>query len=463
MTGFGKITDHLHQFFIPSKYKSEEEVYRKVKIFINTTLLTSIFALFFLGNAILFQMPMATIAMIVCCILFFSFAWMLRFGIPFRICSNCYIALGIIATTWDAYWAGGLSSIHMPWFVFPAIGAILIGTVNEGRIWLFVSVAIVLVFGISAFSGYKFPNELGDKFHDAMALSALAGLIVILFLVVLVVEKAYQNSLKRLEEAMESNRKTQAQLIHQERLALLGQMIAGIAHEIQNPLNFVNNFSSVSKELLEDFKEAKTKEEQEQIILLLDENLSRIEQHGKRVDGIVKEMLVHSRIHPGEKQVTNINRLCEEALSLAYQNLKATMPDFDGTIERKFSTLETNAKVIPQEISRAVLNLLENAIYSVNQKKRMKISQQEEYHPAISLTTQVIGDSIVISVKDNGNGIPAHVAENIFKPFFTTKPPREGTGLGLSISYDIIKSHGGEIKAESVENENALFTIVLPR
>jgi signal transduction histidine kinase len=462
LTGIGKATDNLHAFFIPAKYRQDDEVYRKCKIFINTTLLTSLFALFFLGNAILFEMPKATAAMITCVLLFFSFAWMLKYGVPFRVCTNSYIALGMFATAWDAYWAGGLNSIHTPWFVFPAIGAILIGTVKEGRTWLIISVAFILAFGLGALLGYQFPNELADKYHDAMQLSGLAGLIVILFLVVLVVEKAYQNSLKKLEAAMDSLRRSQEQLIHQERLALLGQMIAGIAHEIQNPLNFVNNFSSVSRDLLGELKDAKTEEERENALQLLSENLGRIELHGKRVDTIVKEMLMHSRTSPGEKQLSDINKICEEAMTYAYQNMKSTNPNFAGEVVKEYAPAALNAKVIPQEISRVVLNLLDNAFYSVNQKHKQGAGKNGEYTPAVSLLTKMNGHHITIIVKDNGAGISQQNLDSIFQPFFTTKPAREGTGLGLSISYDIVKAHGGEIVAKSKENEFAEFTVTLP-
>jgi|GEM_PF-1301775 len=458
LAGLKKFADNAHLFFIPVSYRSDDVVFRKCKIFINTTLLTSVFALFFLGNAILFEMPMATRSMIVCAVLFFSFAWMLKLGVPFKVCTNLYIALGVSATAWDAYWAGGLHSIHTPWFVFPAIGAILIGSVRQGVFWMIVSALVVLAFGAATFAGYRFPpNELGPDYIDAMGLSALLGLIVILFLVVHVVESAYQAGLKKLEAALHSLRKSQQQLVHQEKLASLGKMSAGIAHEIQNPLNFVNNFASVSKELLDELKEAQSEEDREQIVKLLTENLSRIEQHGRRAESIVKDMLMHSSRTPGEKQLSDITRICDEALSLACQSAKAGIPDFEFSIDKKYSPAQV--LVIPQEISRVVLNLLNNSIYSVNQKSKFIGAA---YRPSISVSTQVSGSAVLITVRDNGMGISPEHMNDIFQPFFTTKPTREGTGLGLSISYDIVKAHGGEIKAESSEKENATFTVSLP-
>ncbi|HET6991583.1 MAG TPA: HAMP domain-containing sensor histidine kinase, partial [Bacteroidia bacterium] len=437
-------------------------VLRKCKVFINTTLITTVFAIFFLGNAIMFRMPMATLSMIVCIILFFSFAWLLKLGAPVKVCTNAYIALGMGATAWDAYWAGGLDSIHTPWFVFPAIGTLLIGSIRESRFWLVISLIVIGCFGTAAIRGYKFPNELGPEYHNWMAVSAYAGLIVILFVVVLVVENAYQKSLKKREAALESLRKSQVQLIHQEKMASLGQLIAGIAHEIQNPLNFVNNFSFVSKDMLEDLKEAKTEEERAELIALISENLSRIEQHGKRADSIVKRMLMHSRTQPGDKQVTDVNRLCEEALALAYQNAKVSIPDFKSAIEKKYTGSPSSVNVVPQEISRVLLNLLDNAFYSVNLKRTQKETTGKEYNPSISIRTISENNTIRIVIKDNGIGIPSLIIDQIFQPFFTTKPAKEGTGLGLSICYDIIKAHGGDIKAESTENESAEFTIVLP-
>jgi signal transduction histidine kinase len=457
-----RFINHVHLFFIPEKYRMDEEVFRKSKVFINTTLITTIFAIFFLGNAILFEMPMATVSMICCIVLFFSFAWLLKAGVPYRICTNAYIALGVGATAWDAYWAGGLDSIHTPWFVFPAIGTLLIGSIRESRIWLVISLLIIFIFGIAAMNNYKFPNELGPKYHNLMAISGLAGLVVILFVVVLVVENAYQKSMKKREATLESLRKSQVQLIHQEKMASLGQLIAGIAHEIQNPLNFVNNFSIVSKDMLNDLVEAKTEEERAGLIKILEENLTRIEQHGKRADSIVKRMLMHSRTQPGDKQATDINRLCEEALSLAYQNAKVSIPEFKSMIEKNYLENIPAVDAVPQEISRVILNLLDNAIYSVNLKRTQKTSTGETYNPSISLTTFTADNMVTLIIKDNGVGISSLIAEQVFQPFFTTKPAKEGTGLGLSISYDIVRAHGGDIKAESKENENAVFTITLP-
>lgn len=461
-TALNKFGHRVHTFFIPEGYRIDEETFRKSRVFINTTLITALFAVFFLGNAVMFEMPMATIAMIVCSMLFFSFAWMLRAGVPFGVCTNAYIGLGVIATTWDTYWAGGLDSIHTPWFVFPAIGTLLISTVRESRIWLVVSLCILFAFGFGTISGYQFPNELGPKYHSWMQLSAYAGLIVILFIVVLVVENAYQRSLKRLEETLASLRKSQEQLIYQEKMASLGQLIAGIAHEIQNPLNFVNNFSTVSKDLLNDLHEAKTDREREELMRAVVENLGRIEQHGKRADNIVKRMLLHSRAQAGEKQQTDINRLCDESITLAFQNARVNNPDFKCMIRKNYSAAAVTAEVAPQEISRVLLNLLDNAFYSVNLKRAQKEEANEAYEPSVTVTTSAVTGFVSFSIHDNGEGATADVLENIFQPFFTTKPAREGTGLGLSICYDIVKAHGGEIRAESREHEGTTMIVTLP-
>jgi two-component system NtrC family sensor kinase len=460
--GIKKVINNAHLFFIPASYREDDVVLRKCKVFINTTLITALFALFFLGNAILFHMPMAVIAMIICILLFFSLAWMLKFGVPYRACTNLYIGTGVVATTWDAYFAGGLNSVHTPWFVFPAIGAILVGTITQGRVWLIISVSIVLAFGIASMNGYQFPQELGPDYHDLMATSAFCGLIIILFIVVLVVENAYQDSMKKLESALDSLKKSQAQVIQQEKLASLGQMIAGIAHEIQNPLNFVNNFSSVSKELLEELKEAKTEEQKKQIFSTLEENLSRIEQHGKRADNIVKDMLLHSRVQASEKQLADINQLCVGAAHLVLENAKTNAPDLKIAFDQNYSPANSQIKVVPQEISRVILNLLDNAFYSVKQKQLSMSAENKSYSAAVSLTTEVSARAISITIKDNGTGISAQIIDKIFQPFFTTKPTKEGTGLGLSISYDIVKAHGGDIKVGSKEMEEAVFMVTLP-
>ena len=268
---------------------------------------------------------------------------------------------------------------------------------------------------------------------------------------------------KSAEEALSELQLTQTQLIQSEKMASLGELTAGIAHEIQNPLNFVNNFSEVSKELLDEMLEEIENGDMEEVRAIMNDviqNLEKINHHGKRADGIVKGMLQHSRSSTGTKEAVNINTLADEYLRLAYHGLRAKDKSFNATLVTDFDDTIANIKIIPQDIGRVVLNLLTNAFYVVNEKKQ---SNKNGYEPTVTLTTKKNGNLVTISVKDNGNGIPKHVLEKIFQPFFTTKPTGQGTGLGLSMSYDIItKGHGGELKVNTVPNKGTEFIIVLP-
>ncbi|WP_417856390.1 ATP-binding protein [Xanthomarina gelatinilytica] len=279
---------------------------------------------------------------------------------------------------------------------------------------------------------------------------------------------------QRLEKTLSDLQTTQTQLIQSEKMASLGELTAGIAHEIQNPLNFVNNFSEVSQELLDEIQEELENgnlKEVKEIMKDVIQNLEKINHHGKRADGIVKGMLQHSRSSTGTKEPTNINVLADEYLRLAYHGLRAKDKSFNATLETRFDEGLGNINIIPQDIGRVVLNLLTNAFYAVNEKSSLNkdlsgsknLKGLENYQPTVSLTTKKQGNWVTVSVKDNGNGIPQKVLVKIFQPFFTTKPTGQGTGLGLSMSYDIVtKGHGGELIVETEQGKGTEFTIKLP-
>ncbi len=259
---------------------------------------------------------------------------------------------------------------------------------------------------------------------------------------------------------------THAQLIQSEKMASLGELTAGIAHEIQNPLNFVNNFSEVSIELIEELQDEKLKSENERDETIESElleditvNLKKINHHGKRADAIVKGMLQHSRSSNGQKEPTDINTLADEYLRLAYHGLRAKHKDFNADLQTNFDTTLPKVAVISQDVGRVLLNLFTNAFYATRQKQ----IAEKEYKPCISVSTSQIDHAVEIVVRDNGTGIPDAIKDKILQPFFTTKPTGEGTGLGLSLSYDIIiKEHGGTINIDSKEGEYSKFIIRLP-
>jgi len=268
---------------------------------------------------------------------------------------------------------------------------------------------------------------------------------------------------RKIENTLSELRLTQAQLIHSEKMASLGELTAGIAHEIQNPLNFVNNFSEVNKELIEELKSQKSKlksEEQDEILTDIDQNLEKISFHGKRADAIVKGMLQHSRSSTGQLEPTDINALCDEYLRLAYHGLRANDKSFNAKLETDFDNRIGNINIVPQDIGRVILNLINNAFYAVSAKALA--SADSGYQPTVSVSTKKNNGKVEIKVIDNGGGIPQDIVDKIFQPFFTTKPTGQGTGLGLSLAYDIVKAHGGEIKVDTKEKEGSEFILLLP-
>lgn len=274
--------------------------------------------------------------------------------------------------------------------------------------------------------------------------------------------KVVEETNDALQKSLADFRAAQAQLIQSEKMASLGELTAGIAHEIQNPLNFVNNFSEVSTELVDEMNEEITKgniEDAKEIANDLRQNLEKINHHGKRAGEIVKGMLQHSRKSEGKKEPTDINALCDEYLRLAYHGLRAKDKTFNTEFKTEFEHSLPKINVIPQDIGRVILNLINNAFYAANEKKKQ---QPDGYEPTVSVITRKEGNKIEIKVMDNGIGIPDNIKGKIFQPFFTTKPTGQGTGLGLSLSYDIVKAHGGEIKVETTNAEGSTFKIQLP-
>ena len=276
------------------------------------------------------------------------------------------------------------------------------------------------------------------------------------------------DSFEKLNHTLNSLKKTQTQLVQAEKMASLGELTAGIAHEIQNPLNFVNNFSEVSVELANELKEElkqsllseKEKNEIEKLVQDLIQNQEKINFHGKRADAIVKGMLMHSRTSSGQKENTDINALADEYLRLSYHGLRAKDKTFNAAFKTDFDTYLPKVNVVSQDIGRVILNLFNNSFYSVTEKRKL---HKDGYEPVVSVSTKSLGDKIEIRVRDNGLGIPQKIIDKIFQPFFTTKPGGQGTGLGLSISYDIItKGHGGQMMIDTKEGEFAEFIIQLP-
>ncbi len=317
-------------------------------------------------------------------------------------------------------------------------------------------------------NGYE-KEKLISTNKNKIFILILFGVITIFLLVTLLVwrnNRLQQKANQKLERAYGELKSTQAQLIQSVKMASLGELTAGIAHEIQNPLNFVNNFSEVSLEMIQEVKSEKLKMNSErdealeyELLNDIAANLEKINHHGKRADAIIKGMMQHSRSSSGVKEPTDINALADEYLRLAYHGLRAKDKSFNATMVTEYDASIGAINIIPQDIGRVILNLITNAFYVVDEKKKQI---GEGYEPTVTVSTIKNEDTVEIRVKDNGSGIPAKILDKIFQPFFTTKPTGQGTGLGLSLSYDIVKAHGGELKVETKKGEGSEFIIQLP-
>ena len=324
---------------------------------------------------------------------------------------------------------------------------------------------------------YEIETAKTDYKNQIRQYALLAGVGVFLLIAFILYrnnnkQKKANNLLYQQKEEIQTTlsqlKSTQTQLIQSEKMASLGELTAGIAHEIQNPLNFVNNFSEVNKELLAEMNEEIERGNYDEVKAIakdVSDNQEKINHHGKRADAIVKGMLQHSRRSSGVKEPTDINALANEYLRLAYHGLRAKDKSFNATMKTDFDDRIGNIHIIPQDIGMVILNLLTNAFYAVTEKKKQLGAG---FEPTVTITTKKLvplsgrPQGVEVRVTDNGNGIPQKVLDKIFQPFFTTKPTGEGTGLGLSLSYDIVKAHGGELKVETKEGEGTVFVILLP-
>ncbi len=329
-----------------------------------------------------------------------------------------------------------------------------------------------------AFSKKTLEFEKASQRQRWIIFSAFAGLFTFLVILFIIarnkrkLNKAYhtlqeksveiENKNETLEQTLNQLQSAQLQLIQAEKMASLGELTAGIAHEIQNPLNFIINFSELNSEMVDEIRTELENGNEKEINYLLGyikDNEQKIGQHGKRADAIVKGMLAHSRSQPGEKRITDINRLAKEYLRLTYQGLKTKFNDFESEYHFEPAVDLPSIEILPQEMGRAFFNLMQNAFYAVYERKN---AGDPNYKPFVDVMVKLEDDHIKVVVRDNGIGIPESIRNKIFQPFFTTKPTGQGTGLGLSLSYDIVKAHGGEIKLHSEEHKGSEFIIILP-
>jgi len=473
-------------FFIPAQPDKSAEYQRRVRLVAYAIVVTMVFALFYVTTSWVAGYFTGLYIMLGSWIGYLILLFLLKQGLDVFKVANIFGLIGIISIYGSIYFSGGFESPVLPWLASTPIVLLLIAGKKSGYFWAFVAVLIVLNFGLMDYLGFQFPKQYYESKEDYFTLSCQTGLVLIIFFISIVFEnlrvKAFNEVTQQknaLETTLSELKATQKQLIQSEKMASLGELTAGIAHEIQNPLNFVNNFSEVNTELIDEMQlelDQGNLIEAKAISNDIKENEQKITHHGKRADAIVKGMLQHSRISNGQKESTDINALAGEYLRLAYHGLRAKDKLFNATLITEFDDSIGNINIIPQDIGRVILNLITNAFYAVNEKNASTLRQAQsnpssatpKYEPTVTVSTisskSPSGDlGVKISVKDNGPGIPAKVLDKIFQPFFTTKPTGEGTGLGLSMSYEIVtKVHGGELKVETKEGDGSEFTIILP-
>ncbi len=385
--------------------------------------------------------------------------------------ANLYVLIGTIGVAIVVYFSGGLESPTLPWFAVLPIGALLLGGTQSGWLWTIVAVSLTVTTGLLEMAGHPFPVSVDEDFWHIFSIGDQAGLVLIIFVIALIFQREKQRAFAQLSAAneelaatLDDLRQTQRRLIHTEKMASLGQITAGIAHEIKNPLNFVNNFAALSVDLVDEMREVlRQKEMPEAFCDVLEDlqlNAAKIQEHGARADGIVKSMMVHSRTTSSRLQPTDLNRLLSQYVDLAYHGKRAEWENFHVDIRRDFDEQVGDVYVIPEEIGRVFLNLLDNALYAVWKKSK---EAGPTYTPRVAVSSRKEESGAVVRIADNGQGIPEDIREKVLEPFYTTKPTGEGTGLGLSLSFEIItQGHGGTLSVEKAPQGGAMFVVTLP-
>jgi len=461
-------------FFIPPLPDGNNEYQRRVRLITYALFITALFSLFYVGVSWLSGYTMGVVIMLCGFFVFFALLFLLKFGINIYVIANVFGFIGILSIAGSVYFSGGAMSPVLPWFATTPIVILLLAGKKSGSVWAVVALLCMVIFSMLNHNGYVFPQVFSPK-EITFYLSCYAGLVLIIYFISIVFENlrirafnAVSAQKDELQQALLELKSTQAQLIQSEKMASLGELTAGIAHEIQNPLNFVNNFSEVNNELIEELKSRKSQDkdsmhkDDDDILNTIFKNNEKIVLHGRRAEAIVKAMLQHSRKSAGGKEATDINALCDEYLQLSYQAMRAKNNAFHVDIKTDFDETIGNINIIPEDFGRALLNLFNNAFYAVMERQKAEGEGQKtlnptpstlhlKYEPMISIKTKKLNGNIEIRVTDNGPGISHDIIDKIFQPFFTTKPPGEGTGLGLSLAYDIItREHNGIIKANSL-------------
>lgn len=456
---------NISDYFIPKH--TSGTVQSDEKIFVTVVLISVLFNLFAIKTAI--EVLLTPIAYL----LFFNAVFSLlllylyRRGLGKTTVGHLFLLQFEITFVAQAWLQGGVvSPAAAAFFLLPAVAMLTLGK-REAVFWIILStLSLIAIFIIENLYGspvVHFPESIQKKLFFYSILTTN----ICIFSILLVYENGKSKSINELDKRHREVVLAQKQLVQSEKMASLGELTSGIAHEIQNPLNFVNNFSEVTKDLFREMLaelEAGNKAVAMEIAEDIVQNLDKINHHGKRADGIVKGMLQHSRTSSGKKELMDVNALCEEYLRLAYHGHRAKDKTFSATLKTEFDPLAGSIVAAPQEVGRVLLNIATNAFQACSERKNLLQDTDEVYEPTVYVKTKKEQNTVVISVSDNGLGIPPQFVDKIFQPFFTTKPSGKGTGLGLSISYDIItKGHEGDLKVETGDHiPGTTFTVLLP-
>ena len=475
---FANITD----YFIPADPASSLDLRRRVRIIVNTVLLTSLFSLNFMLLCWWAHLQPGLYVLLFGIVSFVLLLFGYRAGwYSHVVLGYAFLFVGYLTVVVNSAYQGGYYAATTWWLgLCGVVGTFLLGR-RAGLIFFGLGLATVLAFWGLEQGHYAFANLVPADKAEFWHFDILAGLMLILLVVALVFDNINTHTLgvvgaqnvllsertAQLEQSLADLQAAQAQLVQREKMAFLGELTAGIAHELQNPLNFMKNFAEVSTDLVDDIDgraapHPNGNQLQSEILAGLKQNLREISQHGQRATAIIKGMLEHSRTGTGQRVPTPLNALVEDSLRLAYQGLRAKDRDFSAELTTALDPALPLVAVVPQDLGRVLINLLTNAFYAVQQRQR-QLPAGTAYCPEVTVQTSAGPGGVEIRIRDNGTGIPAAVQAKIFQPFFTTKPTGEGTGLGLSMSHDIVTTgHGGTLAVESCEGEGTEFLISLP-
>ena len=458
-----KSLNKFSERFIPNRDHLSQDQTGKMRVFINSSIIAGFFALTYIGITSLINYRIGSIGLFVGAMLFFSIPIMLRAKVSYILLANFFIAIVHFSLVLYIVTQGGIRfAVVTPYLVFVICISILFLGFGYALGWTIITSITMITLLMLDYFEVNMPIAYDQEYELLYRGIVWVGLLFLILIVINVFKNSEDMAKEKLaeknielENTLNTLRKTQEQLIHSEKLASLGQMTAGIAHEIQNPLNFIKNFSEISVEMIEEGGEFKNEKEKQEFYSTLKLNLLKIGEHSLRMDRIVKNMLDHAHIRGNEKILTNINLLCSEMLEITLKGIRRMHDDFVFEVRTIFDESEPLCLIIPQDTSRILVNLANNSIYSLKQKAR----NNPGFHPVLSVSTAKENNFVVLRIEDNGMGIPENIQKEIFKPFFTTKPTGEGTGLGLSLSSNIMQSQNGTIELEESNTERTVFKL----